>query len=124
MNTVVALIVGAVVACFMWPSRKGAPDSRFDHRHLVAQTLVYGFICVIALAWPIQSLLLSDFHCSPWLVNACFGQNASPQQLAQPAYATYWALGGGLLASIGIFLRLNRFSDEVDTSSSTAETQV
>lgn len=91
-NTVVALIVAAVVALYMWPSRNHVEP----FRHLVAQSLVYGFVAAIACAWPIQSFLVGGQECktSPiWTAGLCTDVN-SPK----PTYATFWALLPGVLA--------------------------
>jgi hypothetical protein len=91
------VIVGLVVICFTWPRTDDEGRApKFDKRIVIAQSVVYGFILGMALAWPVQSLL-SDC----WLIRtneACtVTDNAG-------VHATFVAIGAGLLSIVGFYL--------------------
>jgi hypothetical protein len=96
-HTYIAVIVGVVVICFTWPRTDDEGRApRFDRRIVIAQSVVYGFILGMALAWPVQSLL-SDC----WLIRTdvtCTAANPTP------VHATFIALGAGLLSILGFYL--------------------
>jgi hypothetical protein len=98
-HTYIAVIVGVVVICFTWPrtdDEGGAP--KFDRRIVIAQSVVYGFVFGLALAWPVQSLL-SDCWLLRTPVRTCavtVGDNG--------IHATFIAFGAGLLSIVGFYL--------------------
>jgi hypothetical protein len=54
-STVTALVIGAIVFCFTWPH----PPQRYrsaDRWMITAQSLVFGLLASVALAWPVQSI--------------------------------------------------------------------
>jgi hypothetical protein len=55
---VIAVVIGVVVYCFTWPH---APQKfkKVDTWIITAQSLVFGLITSVAVAWPVQSVLVS-----------------------------------------------------------------
>jgi hypothetical protein len=98
-ETYTAVIVGMVVICFTWPRTDDegrAPN--FDRRIVIAQSVVYGFILGLALAWPVQSLL-SDC----WLIRTDVACNVTDNA---GVHATFIAFGAGLLSLLRPVSRL------------------
>lgn len=57
LNTIVAVLVGVVVFCFIWPR---TDVGAFDPWLAVPQAIVMGLITGIAAAWPMQLVTGSD----------------------------------------------------------------
>lgn len=63
LNTIVAVLVGVVVFCFIWPR---TDDGAFDPWLAVPQSIVMGLISGIAAAWPMQLVTGSEESGSNW----------------------------------------------------------
>ncbi len=113
-NSIVALTVGAIIACYVWPLAKqvrhaNEEDGRYPRRHRVAQALTFGFIAVTAFAWPIQLILLRISNlrdCDAMDINGtCGGVKAV---LSQSTHATYWSCLAGVVTALTMYWLLGR----------------
>lgn len=109
-NTIVATVVGVVLAAYTWPRKAGPPGEAAqepppDNWILAAQAIVYGLIIAIAVGWPMQEALQPPDcpeHSADVVLPAC----TELDRVADDA--TYWALGIGALAAVMLFFLLRR----------------
>jgi hypothetical protein len=108
-NTIVAAVVGVILAAYTWPRRIGAePEASVaptDNWILAAQAIAYGLIIAIAAGWPVQEAMRPPDcpdHAATVLPAGCIRL----EQVADDA--TWWALGVGGLAALILFFLLRR----------------
>lgn len=109
-NTIVAVVVGVVLAAFTWPRTAGVQDesgqmAQVDNWVIAAQAIVYGLIIAIGVGWPVQ-LLLNPPDCPAHLPNLIPPACAEADRISD--VATYWALGIGALAAVILFFLLRK----------------
>ena len=114
MNTIIASVVGVVVVAFTWPRkahlRTGSDQPPpVDNWVTAAQSIVYGFVITIGIAWPVQLLLYLRLNPKrPCLWDSPLKPPSSCTQKLDAISddATHWALGIGALAAIVLFFWL------------------
>jgi len=109
-NTIVATVVGVILAAYTWPRRMG-PESEdsylppIDNWVLAAHAMAYGLIIAIGVGWPVQEAMQPPdcpVHPADVLPAAC----TELDRIADNA--TWWALGIGALAAVVLFFGLRR----------------
>jgi len=107
-NTIVAAVVGVVLAAFTWPRTAGLPDEsvqppRADNWIIAAQAIVYGLIITTGVGWPVQ-LLLNPPDCPPHPDDILPAGCIEADRVSD--IATNWAFGIGGLATVILFFVL------------------
>jgi len=104
MNTVIAVVVGAVIAAFTWPRKAILRDESgkitpIDGWVTAAQALAYGLIIAIGIAWIVQSIWL-PFTSPPVDCQVQDDGTFTKDCLAIAGRVTYTSLGIGFAAAI------------------------
>lgn len=112
LNTVIAVVVGAVLLAFTWPRKATLQDESgkitpVDPWITLAQAIAYGLVIAIGMAWIVQSI---------WLQFVSPPLGCNPETIETPpfkctiiaGYATWVALGIGAVAGGVLFICMRR----------------
>jgi hypothetical protein len=118
LNSVIAGVVGVVLAAFTWPREEILQDehgnkvTEVDAWVMFAQALAYGLIIAIGIAWVVQSIWLhvaTSVSCAS--DPSTDGYSAACLQIAQNA--TYVAVLIGLAAAITLFYKMRNQTEKI-----------